>query len=104
MKSSNFPSLRNVVHTGFNSVPGTTKFRQVLVYANPNFQTNSISSGHASPLFNYQNTDYSLDDISYANQAFRQNNGVSSDDVIVVIGDSNTPNTFAYGKNIYILG
>mmetsp|Transcript_13830 Transcript_13830/g.11800 ORF Transcript_13830/g.11800 Transcript_13830/m.11800 type:complete len:115 (+) Transcript_13830:685-1029(+) len=38
-----------------------------------------------------------MDEIDSTNQQFRSSNNIQSNDIIVVVGDTATPNTFAYG-------
>jgi len=100
LKASRFPKLKNLIHTGFNSIPGTIKYKQFLVYGNPNFQTNRIPDNidESTPLFYVNNKSVSLSDIRSKNEEFRSANNLSENDVVLVIGDMNSPATFAYGK------
>jgi len=69
-----------------------------LVYGNPNFQTNKPTEADAnSVLFRANNKSFTLNHIEASNKEFRSRNGVSDSDNIMVIGDSNSPATFAFG-------
>jgi hypothetical protein len=100
---SNYPKLKNVIHLGFHTLPGTIKYRQLLVYANKNFTTHSLPTDVPgnTPLYYAKNNgsykEYSLQDIeSYADR-FRSENGVNQDETIVVSGCPYCPGTFAAG-------
>jgi hypothetical protein len=101
LRSSRFPKCKNLIHTGFNSIPGTLKYLQLLVYANPNFQTNRPTLGDFNvPLFYASRKSFTLTDIEAQNQEFRSRNNISDGDNILVVGDPNSPATFAYGRKI----
>lgn len=50
-RSSRFPSLRHVVHTGADNVRAAITFRSLLVYGNSDISTGSSSDGTTPPFF-----------------------------------------------------
>jgi hypothetical protein len=98
LKSSRFPKLRNIIHTGFNSIPGTLKYKQILVYGNSNFQTNHFNEDQGVPVFWANGKAYSVRDIDAQNQEWRQKNNFANGDSVLLIGNAGSPASFAYGK------
>jgi len=100
---SNYPKLKHLVHVGFNNLPGTIKYRQLLVYANPNFQTHRFSDDidQSTPLLYAQSggsyREYKLKDINDFAENFRSQNEVDQSSTIVISGCPFCPGTFASG-------
>lgn len=100
---SKYPSLKHLINVGFHTLPGTFKFRQLLVYANPNFSTYRIPTDLTDniPLYyaqtggNYK--EYTLRDIHEFAENFRSQNGVTETDILSVSGSPCCPGTFAAG-------
>jgi len=92
-----------LINVGFHTLPGTFKFRQLLVYANPNFSTYRIPTDLTDniPLYyaqtggNYK--EYTLRDIHEFAENFRSQNGVTETDILSVSGSPCCPGTFAAG-------
>lgn len=101
LNSSEFPKLKHLVHVGFHTIPGTFKFRQLLVYANPNLQTHKLPDGENAPLVYAQSgkgyKEYTLQDIQKLAEDFRNKNQVEQGDSIAVSGCPYCPGTFASG-------
>lgn len=98
---SEYPKLKHLVHVGFHTIPGTIKYRQLLVYGSPSLQTNKIPADVDAPLV-YAKTgkgykEYSLGEIEKFANDFRSNNQVQSEDSIAVAGCPYCPGTFASG-------
>jgi len=101
---SRYPNLKNVIHVGFHTLPGTIKYRQLLVYANKNFTTHSLPTDvpSSTPLYYAKKgesyKEYSLQDIENYADKFRSENGVNQDETIVVSGCPYCPGSFAAGS------
>lgn len=66
-KSSKYPKLRHIIHTGFYSQPGTIKYKQLLLYASKNYNTVKLPEFNASnPLLigSGKGESYTLKDLS----------------------------------------
>jgi len=100
---SNYPKLKHLIHVGFHTLPGTFKFRQLLVYANKNLTTYSLPTDLSSslPLYYAKSAgsykEYTLGDINNFAEQFRSQNDITKDDTIVVSGCPYCPGTFATG-------
>ena len=96
---ASLPHLEFLIHTGFYTIPGTFKFKDVLVYSNRNFlnfNTNEIDE--ASALFAGNAGDVSLSDATDDASNFGYNN---QDRTLVALGNVNQPNLFVKSKNSF---
>jgi len=99
-----YSKLKYLVHTGFYSQPGAIKYKNLLVYARPSFNTHKISEdvGENDVLFhvkqdgNYKS--YTQGEIHSRAADFRKTHNIADGDSILVVGDTNSPATFAYGS------
>jgi len=100
---SSHPKLKHLVHVGFYSQPGTMKYRQLMVYGKQKFLTNKLSEeASEKDVLYYVKQDgkfnsYTQSDIHNKAEEFRKFNNIGEDDALLVVGDSNTPSSFAYG-------
>jgi len=90
-----------LINVGFHTLPGTFKFRQLLVYANPNFTNYRIPTDLADDVPLYyapgEGKEYTLRDINDFAEKFRSQNDVKEADTLAVSGSPCCPGTFAAG-------
>lgn len=98
---SKYPNLKHLINVGFHTLPGTFKFRQLLVYANPNFTNYRIPTDLADDVPLYyapgEGKEYTLRDINDFAEKFRSQNDVKEADTLAVSGSPCCPGTFAAG-------
>lgn len=92
-----FPALNALIQTGFYTIPGTLKFRDILVYANPFYRTKLLPQiDDSSLLFSGSTGDLSLGEATDLASSFTLKNAGR---VIVVMGNPNSPSLFTKSKN-----
>lgn len=95
VKSKAYPKLDYLIQTGFYSIPGTFKFRDVLTYANPNFVNFSLNDIDETQTLYSWNGSVTLGQISDEAATFGYGNPTST---IVTLGNINNPKLFAKCK------
>jgi hypothetical protein len=92
VRSSAYPKLDFLIQTGFYTIPGTFKFRDILTYANPNFLNFSLNEIDESQTLYSWNGAVTLGQISDEAANFGYSNPEST---IVTLGNINNPKLFA---------
>lgn len=118
LKSSKFTKLEHLIHTGFYSIPGTLKYKQMLVYASKKFNTLAL------PTFNLKSNAYyvkgqsgKFEDLTVEalvsnNEKLRKDYKINEKDIIFICGEIRQPfqfslgliNSLTYGNNIVLTG
>lgn len=97
VKSSAYPSLDLIVQTGFYSIPGTFKYKDVLTYANPNFLNFNLNEiDESQTLYGGEYGTLSLSQVTDDASNFGFSNEERS---FVVLGNINNPNLFVKCKH-----
>ena len=60
LKVNNFPSLKNIIHTGHSTIRGTSKFKENMLYTNSNISTLRLpgTNGYAKAFEYYSKGEY----------------------------------------------
>jgi hypothetical protein len=96
VNSSSYPELDLIVQTGFYSIPGTFKYKDVLTYANPNFLDFDLNQiDESQTLYGGDYGTLSLSEVTDDASNFGFTNAERS---FVVLGNINNPNLFVKCK------
>ena len=97
LNSAAFPHLRVLIQTGFYTIPGFLKYKDMLVYANNNFWTGDKADGSPQqrPMFDTGAGILSSQEAMEDAKAFMAENELTTNDTLVVLSHPENSNTFA---------